>query len=280
MQSANAWEELSDHQNMVDEYDIEPDYYIDRPPDAILIPNPEGEAKTTQIFDGDADLFDYENEVEPILQVLVGKSIEHARIEVIEQYEDLELQKHKRRFLQLKEAELMETQRLEEARGRKNDEIDRRNLQQRTAKNSQVQSEKKVVARSFAKDFLRYFKRDTMNVLVDLGALRRPDQLSIGTTFVPQLYNQIKNDMQNHNDHQEQMDEILNDSMRKISRAHKQAMVTEINKRQEKKKELLRKKREEEEAARKRKEKRAALRERHRLDLLKDQVAKEVRGQA
>lgn len=138
MQSANQWEELSDHQNMVDEYDIEPDYYIDRPPDAILIPNPEGEAKTTQIFDGDADLFDYENEVEPILQVLVGKSIEHARIEVIEQYEDLELQKHKRRFLQLKEAELMETQRLEEARGRKNDEIDRRNLQQRTAKNSQV----------------------------------------------------------------------------------------------------------------------------------------------
>lgn len=67
MQSANQWEELSDHQNMVDEYDIEPDYYIDRPPDAILIPNPEGEAKTTQIFDGDADLFDYENEVEPIL---------------------------------------------------------------------------------------------------------------------------------------------------------------------------------------------------------------------
>jgi hypothetical protein len=113
---------------MVDEYDIEPDYYIDRPPDAILIPNPEGEVKTTQIFDGDPDLFDYENEVEPILQVLVGKSIEHARIEVIEQYENLELQKHKRRFLQIKEAELMETQRLEEARARKNDEIDRRNL--------------------------------------------------------------------------------------------------------------------------------------------------------
>lgn len=52
---------------MVNEYELEPDYYIDRPPDAILIPNSEGEAKTTQIFDGDADLFDYENEVEPIL---------------------------------------------------------------------------------------------------------------------------------------------------------------------------------------------------------------------
>jgi hypothetical protein len=30
---------------------------------------------------------------------LVGKSIEHARIEVIEEYEKDELKKHKRRFL-------------------------------------------------------------------------------------------------------------------------------------------------------------------------------------
>ena len=113
---------------MVDEMDIEPDYYIDKAPDAIFIPNPEGEIKATQIFDEDPDLFDYENEVEPILQVLVGKSIEHARIEVIEEHEEKELLKHKRKFLQLKEAELMETQRLEEARTRKNDETDRRNL--------------------------------------------------------------------------------------------------------------------------------------------------------
>jgi hypothetical protein len=48
-----------------------------------------------------------------------------------------------------------------------------------------VQSEKKVVARTFAKDFLRFFKRDTLHVLVDLGALRRPDALSIGSVFVP-----------------------------------------------------------------------------------------------
>ena len=69
---------------MVDEMEIEPDYYIDRPPQAVLIPNAAGDPKQTQIWDQDPDLFDYENEVEPILQVLVGKSIEHARIEIIE----------------------------------------------------------------------------------------------------------------------------------------------------------------------------------------------------
>ena len=54
-------------------------------------------------------MFDYENEVEPILQVLVGKSIEQARIEVIEGYEGAVLRKHKSKFGQVKEAELMET---------------------------------------------------------------------------------------------------------------------------------------------------------------------------
>jgi len=58
----------------------------------------------------------------------VGKSIEHARIEIIEQYEMESLAKHKAKFLQMKEAELMQTQRLENGRIRKNDEIDRRNL--------------------------------------------------------------------------------------------------------------------------------------------------------
>jgi hypothetical protein len=51
----------------MNEEDLEADYYIDQAPDAIFIPNPEGDCKATQIFDEDPDLFDYEREVEPIL---------------------------------------------------------------------------------------------------------------------------------------------------------------------------------------------------------------------
>lgn len=72
---------------MVDEDQLEPDYYIDRPPSPIYIPNPDGEIKSTQIEDRDPDLFDFNLEVEPILQVLVGKALEHAQIECIEDYE-------------------------------------------------------------------------------------------------------------------------------------------------------------------------------------------------
>lgn len=82
-----------------------------------------------QVNDRDKDLFDFELEAEPILQVLVGKAIELAQIEAIEEFEKRELSKHKRLFLQIKEAELMEAQRMEAARKRRTDESERRNLQ-------------------------------------------------------------------------------------------------------------------------------------------------------
>jgi hypothetical protein len=42
-QQHNNWEELDDYANMVDEQQLEPDYYIDRPPSPIFVPNPEGD---------------------------------------------------------------------------------------------------------------------------------------------------------------------------------------------------------------------------------------------
>ena len=40
--------------------------------------------KQIQVLDRDSDLFDFDLEAEPILQVLVGKALELAQIEAIE----------------------------------------------------------------------------------------------------------------------------------------------------------------------------------------------------
>ena len=138
--------------------------------------------------DRDNDLFDFELEAEPVLQVLVGKALELAQIEAIEAFEKTELDKHKRLFLQIKEAELMETQRMEAARKRRIEEQERRNLQQRTTKSQKVNAEKKVMARQTAKEFLFLFKRDSLKIMTDEGLLRRPRDFSIHSTFIPQLY--------------------------------------------------------------------------------------------
>lgn len=58
-----------------------------------------GSDKATMMDDrNDPDLFDFRAEAEPILQVLVGKALEHARIEVIEDYEKENLEKAQAKY--------------------------------------------------------------------------------------------------------------------------------------------------------------------------------------
>lgn len=90
----------------------------------------------------DPELFNFELEVEPILQVLVGKSLELARIEVIEEFEKNQMEAARAVYKQKREAALVQTQRLEAGRKRRDDEHDRRVLQQRTKKIIDINQEK------------------------------------------------------------------------------------------------------------------------------------------
>ena len=38
----NDWEELSDVSRQMDEFDVEPDFYVDQAPDAIFVPELDG----------------------------------------------------------------------------------------------------------------------------------------------------------------------------------------------------------------------------------------------
>ena len=51
---------------MVDDKEVEPDYYIDRAGDAIFVPDEDGHDKSTILQDRE-ELFDFNLEVEPIL---------------------------------------------------------------------------------------------------------------------------------------------------------------------------------------------------------------------
>jgi hypothetical protein len=66
------------------------------------------------------------------LEVLVGKVLEAARFELMMDDEQHVLHKEKGRFKQMKESMLMQTQRLEGERVRRNQEQERRNIQIKT----------------------------------------------------------------------------------------------------------------------------------------------------
>lgn len=56
---------------------------------------PPGIDKVTQIPRYDWDLHDFNIEVEPVLQSLVGRCLEQSRIELIEEWEEVEYKKRR-----------------------------------------------------------------------------------------------------------------------------------------------------------------------------------------
>ena len=104
---------------------------------------------------------------------------------------------------------LVQTQRVEARQGRRNDEIDRRNLQQRVNQVLTDGKERREIARSMSKQFLKYFKRDTMNQLRDIGLLRDRKSYSIGSKFVPQFYQQIKLELLEDKDRNAQIEDAV-----------------------------------------------------------------------
>ena len=95
-------------------------------------------------------MFDFNIEVKPILEVLVGKTVEQSLMEVMEEEELANLRVQQRRFEELRFAELVETQRLEEQERRHREEKERRMRQQLEVMKKEKQIIEKIAARAFA----------------------------------------------------------------------------------------------------------------------------------
>ena len=101
-----------------------PYFFEDRPKTPKYIPPPKGKDEETQIIDG--ELFDFEMEVKPILEVLVGRSVIQAQYELIEEYEREEYLTHKKNYERKREFELNKLQRTEAKYMRQEEEKQRR----------------------------------------------------------------------------------------------------------------------------------------------------------
>ena len=72
------------------------DVFLPKPPTPKYVPKKTGIDKITQI--GDYDLFHYDKEVQPILNVLLTKTVEQAILEVEEETELEEIRKFKTEY--------------------------------------------------------------------------------------------------------------------------------------------------------------------------------------
>ncbi|KAG7199091.1 hypothetical protein KM043_017986 [Ampulex compressa] len=183
------------------------DYFLDRPPTPKYCPAKTGQDACTQIEPG--ELFDYDTEVQPILEVLVGKTIEQALIEVLEEEEIATLKEQQRKFLELRAAEKMEQRRLEEQERRIREEKDQRLRQHETAMKAQRESEERVAAAVLLTGYIAELLPAVLEGLKLSGFLLDEIKADVEEGFMPWLMKEVKKEIGNVIESRELLMEIV-----------------------------------------------------------------------
>ncbi|XP_074436625.1 radial spoke head protein 3 homolog [Larus michahellis] len=182
-------EEISDRIIEVDT-ECQTDAFLDRPATPLFIPAKTGKDVATQIEEG--ELFDFDIEVKPILEVLIGKTVEQALLEVMEEEELAHLRARQRAYAELRNAELAEAQRLEEQDRRYREEKERRKHQHMQMLQKQKETTEKIAARAFAQHYLADLVPSVFNNLRDSGFFYDPVERDIETEFLPWLMTEVE----------------------------------------------------------------------------------------
>ncbi|NXT23805.1 RSPH3 protein, partial [Syrrhaptes paradoxus] len=182
-------EEISDRIIEIDT-ECQTDAFLDRPPTPFFIPAKTGKDVATQIEEG--ELFDFDVEVKPILEVLIGKTVEQALLEVMEEEELAQLWARQRAYAELRNAELAEVQRLEEQDRRYREEKQRRKLQHKQMLQKQKETTEKIAARAFAQRYLADLIPSVFNNLHESGFFYDPIERDIETEFLPWLMTEVE----------------------------------------------------------------------------------------
>merc|ERR1719159_1417712 len=192
IQTDSYLEELTDR-TVEFEAETQTDFLLDRPPSPLFMPAKIGIDIDTQIYEG--DLFDFDVEVEPVLEVLVGKTLEQSMMEVLEEEELESLRRHQEDFEKKRNTEMLEVQRMEAAEKRRSDEMERRMQQQAAQREQDISVMKKVISRSIASAHLSSLKDRALAHLSDAGIFADSMQGAVESKFVPQLLKEVSQQM-------------------------------------------------------------------------------------
>ncbi|XP_043259798.1 radial spoke head protein 3 homolog B [Colletes gigas] len=192
-----------------DEFNVatQTDYFLDRPPTPQYCPSKVGEDASTQIEPG--DLFDFDFEVQPILEQLVGKTMEQALIEVLEEEEIAALKEQQRKFLELRAAEKAEAQRLAEQERRLREEKDQRLKQHERAMKAEKETEERVAAATILTGYIAELLPAVLEGLKMSGFLLDEIKADVEEGFVPWLMKEVKKEMGNMIESRELLMEII-----------------------------------------------------------------------
>ena len=157
----------------------------------------------------DYDLFDFDREVQPILDVLLNKSCEQAILEVEEETELTEIRKFKTEYQKRQAANQNkweeEVEREIEIIKKKNDALHNA----RSKRKQEIQTMHKLQALNISKNFLRGCFMGTMRKLADNSFWRDGFKDQLNVAFNDQLLKAVKVDNDRFNKAGQVIDEMI-----------------------------------------------------------------------
>eukprot|EP00604_Paraphysomonas_vestita_P001496 CAMPEP_0174822226 /NCGR_PEP_ID=MMETSP1107-20130205/14499_1 /TAXON_ID=36770 /ORGANISM="Paraphysomonas vestita, Strain GFlagA" /LENGTH=334 /DNA_ID=CAMNT_0016040633 /DNA_START=274 /DNA_END=1278 /DNA_ORIENTATION=+ len=249
IQTENYLEELTDKPDEADaETQTQP--FMDRPVSPLFVRSKTGHDATTQIEIG--DLFDFDLEVEPILEVLCGKTIQNSMLELMQEEELEGIRREQEEFEAIRNIELAEVQRLEADARRKLQEKERRVQQEKKRLKERLELEEKIAARAFSNQYLSSLHTGVMEELFEDGYFYDPIKKEIEENVMKEIITGLKNRVQSYDLAQNMLEEILVQAGVKAKDMQKKSEECRKIKREQERREmelLALKKKEEEEAA-------------------------------
>eukprot|EP01064_Diplonema_japonicum_P011819 TRINITY_DN19269_c0_g1_i1.p1 TRINITY_DN19269_c0_g1~~TRINITY_DN19269_c0_g1_i1.p1 ORF type:complete len:302 (+),score=95.94 TRINITY_DN19269_c0_g1_i1:90-995(+) len=191
------------------------DPMLDRPPTPKFVPSKSGKDAECQIEDG--DLFDFDFEVQPILEVMVGKTLEQAVLEVMQEEELETLRQQQLEFEQRRKEEMVETQRLEAAEQRKYEEKERRKKQEQNRLRKEKVIKEKLAARVFSKQFLQNLEGKVFGKLEDEGWFYDSVEREVETAFMPWLFDAVDTQLEAMQKTRSLVDQLVKLSLEKAT---------------------------------------------------------------
>ena len=102
----------------------------------------------------DNELFLFEDEVEPILSVLCGKTLEVARMEVLQEEELAEMKRQQEAFAKMRTNEETEIKKMEEAEEKRLEAYTAKKSLEQSRREAKKIAHKKVVSRILSKNYM------------------------------------------------------------------------------------------------------------------------------
>eukprot|EP00603_Paraphysomonas_imperforata_P008902 CAMPEP_0114429412 /NCGR_PEP_ID=MMETSP0103-20121206/9473_1 /TAXON_ID=37642 ORGANISM="Paraphysomonas imperforata, Strain PA2" /NCGR_SAMPLE_ID=MMETSP0103 /ASSEMBLY_ACC=CAM_ASM_000201 /LENGTH=325 /DNA_ID=CAMNT_0001598749 /DNA_START=236 /DNA_END=1213 /DNA_ORIENTATION=+ len=206
IQTENFLEELTDKAIEIDQ-ETQTQAFMDRPASPLFIATKTGKDTSTQIDNG--DLFDFDLEVEPLLEVLVGKTIHVSMLELMQEEELEAIRREQEQFEDVRNIELAEVQRLEAEARRKSQEKDRRVAQETQRKKDRLELEEKIAARAYSNQYLSTLHEGVMNDLFDEGYFYDPVRKEVEEVFMVDLISGLRASVDSYNVATNLVEEVL-----------------------------------------------------------------------